>query len=827
MKIKKIFPVEGMTCASCAARVERSLNALPGVDEANINFATGRAQVVFNPAVNSESDLHNAVKNAGYELRLEEGKRGQATSDKAQAAKYRQLKRQALGALALAVPIAVIGMFFHDVPALQYLAWALSTVVIAVFGRRFYTGAWRQLRHGSANMDTLVATSTGIAYLFSLFNLLFPGFWLSRGVTPHLYFEAASVIIAFILVGRLLEERAMRNTSAAIRKLAALQPGTVTVATGTVERTIPVETARIGDTIVVRPGERIALDGTVTAGDSYVDQSMLSGEPLAVHKHPGEKVYAGTINQRGAFRFRADKTGSDTMLAQIIRMVQDAQGSKAPVQRLVDRIAGIFVPIIIGIAVLSFALWLALAPADGFSHGILAMVTVLIIACPCALGLATPTALIVGIGKGAENGILIKDAASLEIARKIDTIVLDKTGTITEGRPTVVDALWSAGSESTRKILYSLERLSEHPLAEAVVRACDGQAFVPIEGFEAIPGRGVKGIAEGETYYAGTAGLLADNGVRLGGKLRQQAGEWLTEAKTVIWFGNSSEALAVIAITDRIKETSPEAVSRLRQMGLSVYMLTGDNAATAAAIARMAGIDRYEAEVLPANKALFVQRLQHEGRRVAMIGDGINDSAALAQADLGIAMGRGSDIAMETAMITILTSDLMKIPEAVQLSRMTVKTIRENLFWASVYNLVSVPIAAGILFPVCGFLLDPMIAGAAMALSSVSVVGNSLRLKRRKISRSGDFRTAQPEFAIQNGYTENKIPMKKRFVVEGMACGHCRAHVEDALNGIPGVKAVVTLDPPAAEVEFTDQKIALDELQRTVTEKAGAYRLHE
>lgn len=817
MKIKKTFPILGMSCASCAARVDKVLNNQPGVLEANINYATADAQVVYDTDKCSGLMLKTAVQNAGYDLLVDAGNDTEQEAEQARAAKYRTLKIQTWGAIMLSVPIMIISMFAVDITFMQYVLWILSTIVVLGFGHRFYTSAWRQLKHGSSNMDTLVAVSTGIAYLFSVFNLLFPDFWLSRGVTPHLYFEAASVIIAFILLGRLLEERAKQNTSTAIKKLIGLQPKTVTVITEEGERVVPIEAARVGDTIVVKPGERVAVDGTVTSGESYVDESMLSGEPVPVRKKAGEKVYAGTINQKGSFRFITDKVGSNTILAQIINMVQDAQGSKAPVQKVVDKIAGIFVPIIISISILSFAAWLTFAPTDGFTRGLLAMVTVLIIACPCALGLATPTALIVGIGKGAEQGILVKDATSLEVARKIDAVVLDKTGTITEGHPVVTNALWLKDSEESRRILYSLERLSEHPLAEAVVKELENETPVVVTEFENIPGKGITGIAANERYYAGNPELLKDKGVFISTPLQQEAEAWLKEAKTVIWFSNAREAIAVLAITDKIKETSVHAVRQLHKMGLMVYMLTGDNADAAEEIARRVSIKHYQSGILPQDKANFIKQLQQNGSKVAMVGDGINDSAALAQADLSIAMGKGSDIAMETAMITILSSDLMKIPETIRLSQLTVKTIHQNLFWAFIYNLIGIPIAAGVLYPINGFLLNPMIGGAAMAFSSVSVVSNSLRLKRKKIN-FGSIKSKEVE-------SINKEVMEKTFTVEGMMCDHCRTHVEKALNSIEGVKAVVTLTPPVATVEFTGKEIPLNELQQVVTDKAGEYTL--
>lgn len=600
-------------------------------------------------------------------------------------------------------------------------------------GHEFYINAWRQLKHGTSNMDTLVAVSTGIAYTFSIFNLLFPNFWLSRGIEPHIYFEAASVIIAFILLGRLLEERAKQNTSSAIKKLIGLQPKTVIIIVDSNERTVPITAVQKGDTILVKPGERIAVDGMVVTGESYVDESMLNGEPVPLHKQSGEKVFAGTINQKGTFQFIADKIGSDTMLAQIIRMVQDAQGSKAPVQKLVDRIARFFVPAIISISIIAFVAWIFLAPTNGFTNGLLAMVTVLIIACPCALGLATPTAIMVGIGKGAEKGILIKDAQSLEIAQKIDTIILDKTGTITAGHPVVVESLWENGFEHTRKILYSLEKLSEHPLSDAVVKTLQNEKEISIDKFENVPGKGVKGMVGSQTYYVGNLSLLNDNHITIASHLQELANKWTQKAKTLVWFADSTQAIAAIALTDEIKQTSAEAISELQKMGVEVYMLTGDNAISAQAISRKVGINHYKAGVLPNEKAQFIKELQANGKTVGMVGDGINDSAALAQADLSIAMGQGSDIAVDTAMATILSSDLLKIPETIRLSQLTIKTIYQNLFWAFIYNLIGIPIAAGIFYSVNGFLLNPMWASAAMAFSSVSVVLNSLRLKRKRI----------------------------------------------------------------------------------------------
>ena len=826
--VQETFPVMGMSCASCSARVEKTLNRQPSVRRATVNYASATATVEYDSQNCSPEALQQAVQNAGYDLLI---KQDENTPDKVEQAhdkKYRALKFRATWAIVLSVPVMVIGMFFMDMPYANLIMWLFSTPVVFWLGRSFFTSAWKQLKHGTANMDTLVANSTGIAYLFSLFNMLFPEFWLERGIHPHVYFEAASVIIAFILLGRLLEEKAKGNTSSAIRKLMGLQPQTVTVITGpSSEKVVPIEQIRPGDIILVKPGERIAVDGIVTEGSSYVDESMLSGDPVAVAKQKNAKVFAGTINQKGSFRFSAEKVGTDTLLAKIIHMVQDAQDSKAPVQQLADKIAGIFVPVIIGIAVLSFIAWMLLDGQNGFTHGLLALVTVLIIACPCALGLATPTAIMVGIGKGAERGILIKDAESLETAKKIDTVVLDKTGTVTEGKPVVGDLIWATQTAAHENIFYSLEKLSEHPLAEAVVRHLQNARDVSIDNFESITGRGVKGESDGKTYYAGNRKLLEENRITVSRSLSDEAARLAADAQTVIWFADSENALAIAGITDQIKQSSIQAVSELQAAGIEVYMLTGDNEATAQEIARKAGILHYRAGMLPQDKAAFIGSLQKNGRKVAMAGDGINDSAALAQADLSIAMGGGSDIAMDVAKMTIISSDLTKIPEALKLSRLTVRTIRQNLFWAFIYNIIGVPVAAGVLYPVNGFLLNPMIAGAAMAFSSVSVVTNSLRLKRKKIE------TAESPASTPAGQPENKVEpstenvMKKEFKVEGMMCNHCRMHVEKALNSMEGVHATVTLNPPVAVVEFSESEKTLDELQAVVTAQAGDYTLKE
>lgn len=799
--IKQTFPVLDMSCAACATRVDKTLNLQEGVSRASVNYASAMATVEYDPLICSPESLKAAIQEAGYDLVIEKGEVADREVEDAHTAKYKKLKIRTTWAILLSLPVAIIGMFFMDMPYANYVMWLLSTPVVFGLGKDFFLNAWKQLKHKSANMDTLVANSTGIAYLFSLFNLFYPDFWLSRGVEPHVYFEASSVIVAFILLGRLLEERAKGNTSTAIRKLIGLQPKTVTIVREDGQLLeIPIGEIRMDDVVLVKPGEKIAVDGTVTDGSSFVDESMLSGESLPVEKRVGAHVFAGTINQKGSFRFRAEKVGKDTLLAHIIRMVQDAQGSKAPVQKLVDKIAAVFVPAIMSIALLAFLVWIFLDPTDGFTRGLLSAVTVLIIACPCALGLATPTAIMVGIGKGAELGILIKDAESLEIARKVDTIVLDKTGTITEGKPKVTDLIGSVDSSLTN-IFCSLEKLSEHPLAEAVVNYFPNGSVL-IEQFESITGRGVQGRVGGKLYMAGNRSLLEEKRVRIDEGLSEEANRLTSDAKTVIWFADEKQALCLVAIADRIKETSEVAIRELQQMGIEVYMLTGDNESTARAIAGKMGIRHFRAGVLPQDKAAFVRELQRTGKHVAMVGDGINDSAALAQADLSIAMGQGSDIAMDVAKMTIISSDLIKIASAIRLSALTVRTIRQNLFWAFIYNTIGVPIAAGALYPINGFLLNPMIAGAAMAMSSVSVVTNSLRLKGKKIYTD-----------IHKSNKINSTTMKKEYTIEGMMCNHCRMHAEKALNQLEGVQATVTLDPPMAVIEFADGEKTLAELQ--------------
>jgi len=735
--IKKTFPVLGMTCAACAVSVESMLKSAKGVHDAGVNYANQTAWAEYDQTLKAV-DLQNLIRSVGYDL-IVDSQDPQQEQHQAQLKHYQQLKKRILWAALLSVPIVIIGMFFMDtMPYGNWIMMALSAPVVFYLGRSFFTNAFKQARYRKANMDTLVALSTGIAFLFSAFNTIYPEFWHNQGLHAHVYFEAAAVVIAFISLGKLLEEKAKSNTSSAIKKLIGLQPKTVRAIVNGVEQEIPIAAVKPDDILLVKPGEKIPVDGIVTDGRSFVDESMISGEPVPVEKIQGESVFAGTINQKGSFQFKAQKVGGDTILAQIIKMVQEAQGSKAPVQKLVDKIAGIFVPIVIGIAVLTFLTWMLFGSENAFTHALLTSVTVLVIACPCALGLATPTAIMVGIGKGAENNILIKDAESLELGHKVNAVILDKTGTITEGKPVVTDISWNENNEDQRsykQILHAMEGQSEHPLAEAVVAHLQKESFLALrlEKFESITGLGVSSFYDGGQYFIGNRKLMELNTISISNKLSHEAEGWQQQAKTVIFFADSRKVLAIIAIADKIKPTSRQAIETLQNRGIDVYMLTGDNKHTAAAVAKQVGLNHYKADVMPSEKAEFVKQLQAEGKIVAMVGDGINDSHALAQADVSIAMGKGSDIAMDVAKMTLITSDLNMVPKVLKLSAKTVKTIKQNLFWAFIYNLIGIPVAAGLLYPFNGFLLDPMIAGAAMALSSVSVVSNSLRLKAAKL----------------------------------------------------------------------------------------------
>lgn len=730
----KVLPVLEMSCAVCAGNVESTVQALSGVEKASVNFAAGTLTVTYNPSVITLEVMQAAVQAAGYDLIVEAEDPVAMQEEKARM-HYKILRRNTIGAWTLSIPLALLGMVFMHVPLGNWIMMVLALAIMIFFGRSFYVNGVRHALKGKANMDTLVALSTSIAFLFSLFNTLYPGFWLGKGLEPHVYYEASGVIVAFVLLGKLMEERAKNSTSSAIKGLMGLQPKTARLVTDGREEEVPISNLQVGNVVSVRPGEKIPVDGTLLQGSSSVDESMLSGEPIPVEKNAGDRVLAGTINQKGAFTMEATSVGGTTVLAQIVQMVQSAQGSKAPVQRIVDKISGIFVPVVVLLSFLTFVCWLVIGGESYFSYALLSAVSVLVIACPCALGLATPTALMVGMGKGAEQHILIKDAFALENLCKVDTVVLDKTGTLTEGVPVVTDSYWiSDDNIRYLDVLYTAEQKSEHPLASAILCWLEesGAKVCKAENFESLTGRGVRIQVEGVTYWVGSQGLLDIFQAGIPEKVRKQIGQWQEDGQSVVFYGQETRLLAVLAISDRIKPTSAEAVKELKKQGIEVHLLTGDGVRTAERVAATLDIGYYKAEVMPNDKEEYIISLQQQGKKVAMVGDGINDSQALARADVSIAMGKGTDIAMDVAMVTLITSDLLLLPGAIRLSKQTVRLIYQNLFWAFIYNVIGIPLAAGVLFPINGLLLNPMLASAAMAFSSVSVVLNSLRLKFMK-----------------------------------------------------------------------------------------------
>jgi Cu+-exporting ATPase len=825
------IPVSGMTCAACQGRVQRVLQKAPGVEDATVNLLLNNATVTFDPNATSPDRLVDTIRGTGYGAELPppsdgrgavaQGFAEEEAQDRAREAEFRDRKRKAIASLIAAAVSMILSMPFMaanarlgfgpmtdpfmrwqmhvidpwvarampwlyaiDPRTIAYTLLALTAFVMAWAGRHFYVGAWKAFRHHAANMDTLIAVGTGAAFLFSVIATVAPGFFTSRGVTPDIYYEAVIFIIALVLLGNALEARAKRQTSAALRGLASLQPRTARVLRdspdGPGEIDVPVDDVRTGDTVIVRPGERIPIDGDVVTGASAVDESMLTGESVPVEKKPGDRVVGGTINRTGSFRVRATTLGADSALARIVGLMRDAQASRAPIQHLADRISAVFVPVVISIAIATFVIWfIAVNPPPGTAavRGFAAAVSVLIIACPCAMGLAVPTAIMVATGKGAELGVLIKGGEALERSREIDTVVLDKTGTVTVGRPTVVEFRVSSfevreNSSPTRNSkleprtsddallsrVASLERASEHPLADAIVSYArvKGLELADVEDFYAIPGRGVVGVVNGLEVIVGNEALMRERGVDiepLRGDAERLAGEGKTPVFAVIGgrgaegggrgrpraisalthppsAGTHPPSTLLLAIADPIKPTAPHAVARLKKMGLHVVMLSGDNRRTAEAVAREVGIDDVVAEVLPAGKVDEVKRLQRDGHVVAMVGDGVNDAPALAQADVGIAMGTGTDIAGEAGDVVLMRGDPESVADAIELARRTMRTMKQNLFWAFVYNVVGIPVAAGALYPALGFLLSPVLASAAMAMSSLSVVGNSLRLRR-------------------------------------------------------------------------------------------------
>jgi len=750
---KSIFPVSGMTCASCVARVEEALSSVPGVISANVNLASEKATVEYGEDVRV-ADLQKAVHEAGYEL----GPEAETLEDVTTASQrdLRAVRNRFIVAIILGLLIMTLG-FIPAVmmqPYMPYVLWALATPVQFWAGWRFYRGAWGALRHRTADMNTLIAVGTSAAYFYSVVAVLFPSLFTAAGVEPHLYFDTSAVIIALILLGRYLETRARGQTSEAIKRLIGLNPKTAVVIRDGEEKEISVEEVQVGDVILVRPGGRIPVDGIVRQGYSSVDESMITGESIPVDKKVGDEVIGATINKTGSFQFEATRVGKDTTLARIIRLVDEAQGSKAPIQRLADIIASYFVPAVIGIALVTFVIWYFAGPQPALTLAILNFVAVLIIACPCALGLATPTAIMVGTGKGAENGILFKSGESLERAHQINTVLLDKTGTLTRGEPAVTDvlAVVSSSEEEVLRLAASAERVSEHPLAQAIVKAASEKKLKTsrVSDFIALPGLGIEASVGGKKIMLGNLRLMKERGISLNG-LGKKADKLFSEGKTVMFLSLDNKAMGIIALADTLKPNAREAVQAIQQMGIETVMITGDNRRTAEAIAREAGIKRVLAEVLPEHKAAEVKKLQ-DGRVVAMVGDGINDAPALAQADVGIAIGTGTDVAMETGEVTLIRGDLMGIVTAISLSKSTMRIIRQNLFWAFAYNVALIPVAAGVLYLVFsqtgvpaglrfifgdyGF-LNPIMAAAAMAASSITVVSNSLRLRRFRPAEVG------------------------------------------------------------------------------------------
>lgn len=744
---KATLKLRGMSCASCANTIERVIGRVSGVEECSVNFGMEQATVRYNPQQTDVQTIQNAVEKVGYGVSVVE--EGILTSDDpekiARETENRELRRKVIvggiisSFLVMGSLPAMTGLNLPWIPMWLHNFWVqfvLATPIQFWCGGQFYTNAWKAFKRHTATMDTLIALGTSVAYLYSSIVLIFPGFLTQQGLEPQVYYEAAVVIITLVLLGRLLESRAKRQTSEAIRKLMGLQAKTARIIRDDQEVDIPIEAVEIGDMVLVRPGEKIPIDGEVVEGRSTVDESMVTGESIPVQKQAGDEVIGATINKTGRFKFRTTRIGKDTVLAQIVQLVQDAQGSKAPIQRLTDQVTGAFVPAVIAIALLTFMVWFNLM--GNLTLALITTVGVLIIACPCALGLATPTSVMVGTGKGAEHGVLIKGADSLELAHKIQTIVLDKTGTLTQGKPTVTDFVTVRGTANDNELKLirfaaSVERNSEHPLAEAVVQYAKSQQveITDAEDFEAIVGSGVQGTVSDLQVQIGTARWLKDLGIATE-VLQSQAQQLESRSKTVIWMAVNGEVEAIMGITDALKPSSKEVVSRLQRMGLEVVMLTGDNCSTAESIAQEVGIQRILAEVRPDQKAQTIRQLQSEGKRVAMVGDGINDAPALAQADLGIAIGTGTDVAIAASDITLISGDLQGIITAIQLSHATIANIKQNLFFAFIYNVAGIPIAAGVLFPIFGWLLNPIIAGAAMAFSSVSVVTNALRLRNFK-----------------------------------------------------------------------------------------------
>ena len=861
--MKQKFDVTGMTCSACSAHVEKSVAKVEGVSAVAVNLLANSMVVEYDEKQIGPDTISKAVADAGYGAfpaasngRSAKAAAGKSAVDRAQE-EMRAMKRRLIVSFAFMIPLFYLsmghmmgwplpGIFLGNENAITFaFTQLLLSLPIVWVNQHYFTNGFKTLFRRSPNMDSLIAIGSTAAIVYGIFAIYKIGWGLGHGdmhlvhqYSMDLYFETSGMILALITLGKFLEARSKGKTSQAITKLMDLAPKTALVIRDGEEREIPVEEVQIGDLIAVKPGASIPVDGVVESGATAVDESALTGESIPVEKGPGDKVTGASVNKTGAFTFRATKVGDDTALAQIIHLVEEASASKAPISKLADKVSGVFVPVVIGIALLATAVWLL--TGHTFEYAMSIGIAVLVISCPCALGLATPTAIMVGTGKGAENGILIKSAEALETAHSIDTVVLDKTGTVTEGKPQVTDILPAAGI-SERELLQlaaSMEKPSEHPLADAIVqRAAEEELeLTPAERFEAVSGRGLRATLGGESCLAGNRAMMAEAGVD--DSALAEAGEALAEdGKTPLYFAKAGKLLGAIAVADVIKPTSAAAVSELRQMGVDVVMLTGDNRKTAAAMGRQVGVSQVIAEVLPQDKEAQVRALQEQGRKVAMVGDGINDAPALARADVGVAIGAGTDVAIESADIVLMRSDLLDVVGAIQLSKATLKNIKENLFWALIYNSIGIPLAAGLFIPLLGWKLNPMFGAFAMSLSSVCVVTNALRLRFFKPKYRGDVHGAQPAAPAAKALpaqpaADDKAPetttntrqtggntVKKEMLVEGMSCGHCSARVEKALNAIDGVTATVDLDKKTAFIELA--KEVPDSALKAAVEDAG------
>ena len=840
--MKQKFDVTGMTCSACSAHVEKSVAKVPGVRSVTVNLLSNNMAVDYDETASSDAAVIHAVEEAGYGASVHAGAASSRPQAKAapaadpMAAEIANMKRRLIVSFVFLIPLFYISMghmmglplphFLHGTANALVFAFTqlLLTLPIAYVNRKYYQVGFKTLFKGAPNMDSLIAIGSAAAMIYGVVAIYMIGWGLGHGDTAlveqysmDLYFESAGMILALITLGKFLETRSKGKTSEAITKLMDLAPKTALVEREGVEAEIPVEEVAVGDLLIVKPGASIPVDGEITEGSAAVDESAITGESIPVDKGPGDRVIAATINRSGYFKFRATKVGADTTLAQIVALVEDAANSKAPIAKLADKVSGVFVPVVICIAVIAAVTWLLLGHTVEFALSI--GIAVLVISCPCALGLATPVAIMVGTGKGAENGILIKSAEALETAHTIDTVVLDKTGTITEGRPRVTDIRTADGLSETEllTIAASVEKPSEHPLSTAIVEeaARRNLSLRAVTGFEAVAGQGVAAEVGGVRYLAGNRRMMEENRIELGGFAEK--GETLSgEGKTPLYFAGEGKALGVVAVADTVKPTSRAAIEAFGQMGVDVVMLTGDNKRTAAAIQKQLGIGRVVAEVLPQDKEREVAKLQEQGRKVAMVGDGINDAPALTRADVGIAIGAGTDVAIESADVVLMKSDLLDAVTAIDLSRAVIRNIKQNLFWAFFYNSIGIPLAAGVFFSVLGWKLNPMFGAAAMSLSSVCVVSNALRLKLFQPRRAAASNTNSNQREKIN-QKEEIISMKKTMVIEGMSCGHCSARVEKALNALDGVTAKVDLEAKTASIE-TEGRASDEQLKAAVTD---------